>query len=469
MRWMSVIIACLSILPLATSLRAIGEGHPKSFVVRVTDQDSGRPVPLVEFRTTHQARYVTDNAGVVTVADPELLGREVWFHITSHGYEVPKDGFGNRGKRLLLEPGGEAVVKIKRLNIAERLYRITGAGRFDHSLRAGLEVPDQDTAERSGVFGCDSVLNAVYRGRLFWIWGDTNAAHYPLGNFHSTGATSTLAARGGRDPDAGIDLEYYTDARKSFVKEIAHLPGEGPTWLTGLTSLRDKDGGEHLVANYQKVRKFLDVYETGLCEFDDKDEVFKKVMTFAPKQKLVPRGHPFRYEDKDGHAWILYGDPLPTMKIRASYEAWKDPSHYMAATATSDFADQKTGKRVQPHRGSIAWNDHRRRWTMIFTERKAGGDTSRLGEVWYAEARSPFGPWNRCVKVATHRHYSFYNPKQHPYFARKEGEEARYLYFEGTYTKTFSRAAVATPKYDYNQILYRLDLDDDRLKSARAK
>ena len=62
MRWMSVIVACLSILPLATSLRAIGEVHPKSFVVRVTDQDSGRPVPLVEFRTTHQARFVTDNA-----------------------------------------------------------------------------------------------------------------------------------------------------------------------------------------------------------------------------------------------------------------------------------------------------------------------------------------------------------------------------------------------------------------------
>jgi hypothetical protein len=37
------------------------------------------------------------------------------------------------------------------------------------------------------------------------------------------------------------------------------------------------------------------------------------------------------------------------------------------------------------------------------------------------------------------------------------------IYFEGTYTQTFSGNPEATPRYDYNQIMYRLDLDDPRL------
>ena len=39
----------------------------------------------------------------------------------------------------------------------------------------------------------------------------------------------------------------------------------------------------------------------------------------------------------------------------------------------------------------------------------------------------------------------------------------RLIYFEGTYTHTFSGNDNATPRYDYNQIMYRLDLADPRL------
>ncbi len=39
-------------------------------------------------------------------------------------------------------------------------------------------------------------------------------------------------------------------------------------------------------------------------------------------------------------------------------------------------------------------------------------------------------------------------------------------YFEGTYSATFSRDGDPTPRYDYNQIMYRLDLSDERLKGA---
>ena len=39
--------------------------------------------------------------------------------------------------------------------------------------------------------------------------------------------------------------------------------------------------------------------------------------------------------------------------------------------------------------------------------------------------------------------------------------------FEGTYTTSFTDNKIKTPRYEYNQILYRLDLDDPALKPAQ--
>ncbi len=108
------------------------------------------------------------------------------------------------------------------------------------------------------------------------------------------------------------------------------------------------------------------------------------------------------------------------------------------------------------------WNAYRSAWSLVVLE--AGGSSSYLGEVWYAEAERPEGPWTYARKVVTHEKYSFYNPRLHPYFARDGG---RMLYFEGTYTRTFSGNADQTPRYDYNQIMYRLDLSDPRLNMPR--
>jgi hypothetical protein len=40
--------------------------------------------------------------------------------------------------------------------------------------------------------------------------------------------------------------------------------------------------------------------------------------------------------------------------------------------------------------------------------------------------------------------------------------EGRTIFFEGTYTHSFSGNSEQTPRYDYNQIMYRLELDDPR-------
>src|SRR5262249_344153 len=97
------------------------------------------------------------------------------------------------------------------------------------------------------------------------------------------------------------------------------------------------------------------------------------------------------------------------------------------------------------------------RWVLIAVQTFG---TSLLGEVWFAEADTPLGPWVFARKIVTHDNYSFYNPKQHPLFDKDGG---RVVFFEGTYTNTFSGNPVKTPRYDYNQIMYKLDLADERL------
>jgi hypothetical protein len=94
-----------------------------------------------------------------------------------------------------------------------------------------------------------------------------------------------------------------------------------------------------------------------------------------------------------------------------------------------------------------------------------GGAKSMLGEVWYAEAQRPEGPWRKGKQIVTHDRYSFYNPKHHAFFDQNDG---RIIYFEGTYAHTFSRSGEQTPRYDYNQVMYRLDLAEAGLDKARG-
>ena len=106
--------------------------------------------------------------------------------------------------------------------------------------------------------------------------------------------------------------------------------------------------------------------------------------------------------------------------------------------------------------------------------RGQSGGSSMLGEIYYFEGDTPLGPWAYGRKIITHSRtgrgadgrsvretYSFYNPMQHPEFDRAGGRE---IFLEGTFTTAFADAvAPRIPAYDYNQIMYKLHLDDARL------
>ncbi len=449
--------AAASFAALALSMDGARAEAARPFALRAVDAATGSPVPLVEFESTHGLSWVTDNTGTAAVDAPELfaLGGEVFFHVRSHGYEREPDGFGFRGVQVELEPGGEVEVRLKRTQIAERLRRLTGAGLTAE--RAKFEGRAEPAAA-GGVFGCDSVFNATYRGRLFWVWGDTNRAGYPLGNFDTTAATTPLPGAEGFDPGTAPSFDYFGDGG-GFVARAAPIPGDGPTWLTALATLRDAEGGEHLVATYAKIEPPLRAYERGLCEWDAGASQFRKVLAFDAGTPF-PEGHAFEVE-RDGARWMYFGEAVPSLRMPATYEAWRDPSTYQPVEADAAFRDAESGRRVEHHHGCVAWNPHRGRWTTVFTEE--GGEASYLGDLWYAESDAPEGPWRDAVMVASHERYSFYNPAQHPQWTG----EGRYLYFEGTFTRTFSKTERPVPRYDYNQILYRIDLDDPRLAVLR--
>src|SRR5438876_4605349 len=145
----------------------------KHFKITVVDEQTGRGVPLVELRTVSGIRLWTDSNGVAAFFEPGLMDQTVFFHVSSHGYEFPKDGFGFRGRALKVTEGGGATLKIQRVNVAERLYRLTGGGIYSDSLLVGDKVPLRQPVLNGQVFGSDSVVNARYRGRIDWFWGDT--------------------------------------------------------------------------------------------------------------------------------------------------------------------------------------------------------------------------------------------------------------------------------------------------------
>ncbi len=487
----------------------LNAASPDAFEIRVVDEETGRGVPLVELRTVNDVRFFTDSAGYAAIRDPELMNQNVFFSVRSHGYEFPKDGFGIRGRALKVTAGGRETLKIKRLNIAERLYRVTGAGIYADSVSLGHETPIQQPLSNAQVMGSDSVVMTRYRDKIYWFWGDTNQFRYPLGNYNVTGATSKLPSDGGLDPAIGVNLDYF-QGDDGFAKPVAKLPGDGPTWIFGIVVLKDQSGRERMFTGYEKIRGSLEVYERGICEFDDNRQEFAKSLSFAPDVPLHLQGHPFIYREGEVD-YVYFGDPYPVMRVKATPESLLDLSQYEGFTclipgsrqksakvergfdgkvvwgwkrdtAAISFAlqeslrkqqqlkadegwlkltDVDSDKIIEAHRGAVTWNQHRQKWILITTQIRG---TSMLGEVWYAEADRPEGPWVKAKKIMTHDKYSFYNPKQHPQFTSEDG---RYIFFEGTYTQSFSGNSDPTPRYEYNQMMYRLDLDDPRLDAVR--
>ena len=477
----------------------------KYFAIRVVDAETNRGVPLIQLETVNHRKYWTDSNGLVAFYELGLMDQHIFFHVSGHGYEYLEDGFGYRGVKLYTTSGGESEIKVKRLNLAERLYRITGQGIYNDSLKLDRSITPNVVPFKAQVMGSDSVVSVVYNDHIYWFWGDTNCARYPLGNFHVPGALSKLPVVGGLLPEQGINFEYFVN-NDGFVKETCKMSGKGPTWIDCLMLLNDDHEAKRIFAVYMKVQNWLDIYERGIVEFDIEKQQFQRRMVFPKDQVVIPQGHPFLHQ-VDDKSYFYFAGAMPWVRVPADVEAILNPASYESYSfllpsqssklpnvhrdvngnliwswrkdvpwpnkemiqqlvedkmiveneAPNLLTDIESGKLVITHHGSVYWNAYRNRWVMITTQ---SSGTSYLGEIWYSEAIRPEGPWAYGRKIITHNQYSFYNPKHHPMFDQKDG---KVIYLEGTYATTFSGNDYTTPGYDYNQIMYRLDLSQPEL------
>jgi hypothetical protein len=460
---------------------------PVPFAITVIDSQTKRGVPLIDLTTTAQVTYTTDSAGRVAFDDDDLLGQAVHFSISGHGYRIKADGFGIRGITLETKAGGSATIEVEKTNLADRLCRLTGQGIYRETERLGLKKPLEIPALRSGVVGCDSVQAAVYGGKIFFFWGDTLRPSYPLGNFHTTGASCELPEKSSKEFEAGFRYQYFEDG-KGFVAPVAQMAGEGPTWIFGVCVLKDAQNRESLWAMYTKIKPPLTTYRRGLCKWNEQKHRFEFVKEIPLDFPIWPDGSHVTYHSEKSGDYLYFCEPFPRVRIRATVEAFTDPKTWEAAridyqtgqltwvtgekpsSSREEFRqlrekklkgeqcfwtprDRATGEPILLHRGSIRWNEYRQKWILIANQEMG---TSALGEVWYAEAESLTGPWREAVKIVTHDRMSFYNPVHHAFLDRDGG---RTIYFEGTYTADFSGNPLKTPRYNYNQILYKLDLD----------
>ncbi|MDO3411792.1 hypothetical protein QWJ34_18670 [Saccharibacillus sp. CPCC 101409] len=522
--WSGVLLMAM-IAPGAASAEATGGSQMQKtgsyiqaqapFQIKITDAETGRGIPLVQLRTTNNIIYYTDSAGVVAFDEPGLMNRSVFFHLSSDGYQVDADMFGNRGQAVDTVPGGSVTLTMNRVNIAERLYRITGQGIYRDSVLLGLNTPIQEPLINGLVMGQDSVQTIPYNGKLYWFWGDTDRPAYPLGNFRVSGATSELPANGGLDPDVGVDLDYFTQP-DGFVKSLVPaLPdGANIAWVFGLMTAEDDSGQERLLAGYSTHNPDLSAF--GILAFNDQTEEFEQVVQFPDKNDWRhPGGQATYYEEGGQGYWLFTEHHMPNLRVAADYDAIIDYTQYEAFTPLTpgttyngaqtslerdasgslvwgwkkntppltqeqekeliglgvigsgdaryfQLKDADTGAEVRIATSDIEWNDYRQRYTMI--GQQIQGTTSVLGEIWYAEADAPQGPWTTAKKIATHDNYTFYNVAQHEFFNKDDG---RVIYFEGTYTNTFTDH-VPTPRYNYNQVMYKLELDNPDLELTAA-
>jgi hypothetical protein len=478
-------------------LRGPVPGRQQCTAIRVFDSASGRGVPLVDLAAFGEHHW-TDSQGLIAYCDPDHLGQSVAFDVASPGYQL---ALGGTKVTLATAGGGSASVEMKRTVAGERLYRITGAGIYRDSVLLGLRTPLASPTLVAQVAGSDTGSTAIYKGKIFWLWQDTDRLSYWLGNFKGTGATSALpGAPGGLSPglspNLGVDLHYFQGS-DGFAAPMCPGCSGGPAWMAGIVSVPDGAGVETLFAGYAIVAGDGTPQETGLARFDDAAGSFERVLTdFTTRASFTrPDGHALKL----GHGADAYVHYFDRLRIPATAAAFMSPASYeqfspyeaggsatllRAADGTPDYAwragarpvssaalksagvgvDQdldghvvavETGASLTLTSSSFAWSAHRGRFVRV--AQQVGGATSLLGELWHVEADTPMGPWVYAQKVVTHDDYTFYNPFHHP-----ELERGAYLYLEGTYTNTYTDAT-PTPRYNYNQVMVRVDLEDPRL------
>ena len=244
------------------------------------------------------------------------------------------------------------------------------------------------------------------------------------------GPSPSCRARVASSPRSASILSYFVDDQ-GFARPTAPMPGDGPTWISGLTVLKDAAARERMFAFYAKIRKMLEVYERGLAEFNPETKRFEKVVQFPDADNLcrrVSRRSSVSSSRTMGSNYVYYAIRIPLLphagrpgtpqgahgvrglhlpgtghaasRSSRSTAVAEGRLHYGWKTNTQLVRqDQQTkliaSRRIKPrrsrcsicatstrarrcmaHGGSVYWNAYRKRWVMITVESFGSTSTS---------------------------------------------------------------------------------------------
>ncbi len=178
-----------------------------------------------------------------------------------------------------------------------------------------------------------------------------------------------------------------------------------------------------------------------------------------------------------------------------TFSRWAQQGKVQVRRYIAPIRDVTTGKPVIIHAGSVDWNPYLKRWLLIGESISSltaniqkkmidgkpwvctagihlqrigtkgwmvvnNGGTGSMGDIYAAVGDTPLGPWGYAQRVASFSWMSFYNPCEDWFFNQHHG---RKVFFEATYSSMFSPSHTPTPRYNYNQLMYSLNLANPRL------
>ena len=148
----------------------------------------------------------------------------------------------------------------------------------------------------------------------------------------------------------------------------------------------------------------------------------------------------------------------PARARRTAGRSWSRRALLKPDEALLNLRDVVTGKTVLAHGGSVYWNEYRRRWVMIAVEIVGSlvpgrGLVRRGRHAARPLGLRPQGRHPRRLQLLQSQAASAVRP------ARAAGSSSS----RGLTPRPSRATKDPTPRYDYNQVMYQLDLADPRL------
>src|SRR5262249_4799602 len=151
--------------------------------------------------------------------------------------------------------------------------------------------------------------------------------------------------------------------------------------IEGLFTLKDPEGRERLLATYTVQQGLKPPDECGVAAFQDGKQQFEPMFQYPCRKESHRSSHPFLYRDGAVEYWYLY----PWLRVPNDWNAVRD----IARWEQRDFHPPVNATRAS----AAAWNQYRKRFVLL---------SENTGEVWYAEAERPEGPYGTAVKIVEH-------------------------------------------------------------------